>query len=210
MENETMQQNESSKETATVNLNDVKEAKAEAELKDNANSESEKVKAETKETESSENSKDAKEEKKEEKKSEVDYKQKYYYLAAEMDNLRKRSQREKENLAKFANEDLLKSMLDILDNFDRTVDALQSDEDEKVKNIVTGINMVRTQFLDTVAKFGLETVKTENEEFDPNFHEALSQQVVEGKKESEIVQVFQKGYILNGRLLRAAKVVVAK
>lgn len=206
MENETLQQNESSKDT-TVNLNDVKEAKAETELKDNTSSESEEVKTKTEETESSENSKDSKEEN---KKPEVDYKQKYYYLAAEMDNLRKRSQREKENLAKFANEDLLKSMLDILDNFDRTVDALQSDEDEKVKNIVTGINMVRTQFLDTVAKFGLETVKTENEEFDPNFHEALSQQFVEGKKESEIVQVFQKGYILNGRLLRAAKVVVAK
>ena len=69
--------------------------------------------------------------------------------------------------------------------------------------------MVRTQFLDVLKNNGLERVSCLGEVFDPNFHEALSQAPAEGKKDQEIIQEFQKGYVLNGRLLRAAKVVIA-
>ncbi len=139
-----------------------------------------------------------------------DYKAKYYYLAAEMENMRKRFDREKESLLKFGNEKILNGLIEVIDNFDRTVDSLVSDEDEKIKNIVKGIEMVRTQFLETLENNGLKRIEALGEQFDPNFHEAISQQEVEGEEEDKIVQEFQKGYMLNGRLLRASKVVISK
>ncbi len=146
----------------------------------------------------------------EENPEQEDFKAKFYYLAAEMDNMKKRFDREKDNLIKYGNEKILNGLIEVVDNFDRTVDALANDEDEKVKNIVSGIEMVRKQFLDVLKNNGLEKVESLGETFDPNFHEAMAQQPAEGKEDQEIIQVFQHGYKLNGRLLRAAKVVIAK
>ncbi len=147
--------------------------------------------------------------KEEPKKEEVDYKAKYFYIAAEMDNYRKRMEREKENLLKYGNERVLNDLLQVVDNFERTVDMLKSDQDPKVKNIVTGLNMVTKQFLDTLTKHGLTPVDSIGKDFDPNFHEAMAQEYAEGKKPNEVIKEFQKGYTLNGRLIRPAKVVVA-
>lgn len=147
--------------------------------------------------------------KEEPKKEEIDYKAKYFYIAAEMDNYRKRMEREKENLLKYGNERVLNDLLQVVDNFERTVDMLKGDQDAKVKNIVTGLNMVTKQFLDTLTKHGLTPVDSIGKDFDPNFHEAMAQEYAEGKKPNEIIKEFQKGYTLNGRLIRAAKVVVA-
>lgn len=138
------------------------------------------------------------------------FKEKFYYLAAEMDNMKKRFDREKDNLIKFGNEKVLSHLLDVVDNLDRTVDAIAGDEDEKIKNIHSGIEMVRKQFLDVLKKSGLEKIEALGEVFDPNLHEAMAQQPAEGKKDQEVIQVFQHGYVLNGRLLRPAKVVIAK
>lgn len=146
----------------------------------------------------------------EEKKEDEDFKSKFMYVAAEMENMRRRYEREKESLIKFGNEKVLSNLLDVVDNLDRTLEAISSDEDDKVKNIVTGIEMVRNQFLDVLKNNGLKEVEALGKEFDPNFHEALAQQPAEGKEDQEILSVFQKGYILNGRLLRAAKVIVVK
>jgi molecular chaperone GrpE len=90
------------------------------------------------------------------------------------------------------------------------LNALKNDEDEKVKNIVVGIEMVHKLFISSLKNFGLEQINAVGEEFDPNFHEAMAQQPAEGKKDMEIIQEYEKGYILNGRLLRPSKVVVAK
>ncbi len=147
--------------------------------------------------------------KEEPKKEEVDFKAKYYYVAAELDNYRKRMEREKENLLKYGNERVLNDLLQVVDNFERTVDMLKGDQDPKVKNIVTGLNMVTKQFIDTLTKHGLTPVDSVGKDFDPNFHEAMAQEYAEGKKPNEIIKEFQKGYTLNGRLIRAAKVVVA-
>lgn len=146
----------------------------------------------------------------EEVKEAEDFKSKFYYLAAEMDNLRKRQEREREQLIKFGNEKVLSGLIEVVDNLERTLSAIEKDEDEKVKNIVVGIDMVRKQFMDTLKNNGLEIVEAVGKEFDPNFHEALAQQPAEGKKDGEVILEYQKGYLLNGRLLRAAKVVVAK
>ena len=190
----TTENEEESKNTAEGE--NLKEASDET-LKANATEESESVGPD-------ENVSDIKEAKVEE----VDFKAKFYYMAAELDNLQKRHTREREKLIKFGNEKILSSLLDVVDNFERTLEASSSEEDEKVKNLMTGINMVRDQFITTLKSNGLEEVKTLGEIFDPNFHEALAQQPAEGKKDQEILQEYQKGYLLNGRLLRAAKVVV--
>ncbi len=143
------------------------------------------------------------------KSTEVDFKAKYFYIAAEMDNYRKRMEREKENLIKFGNERVLSDLIQVMDNFERIIESLKPDQDPKIKNIVTGIDMVQKQFTDTLSKHGLTPVEAVGKEFDPNFHEAMAQEYAEGVKPNFVIKEFQKGYTLNGRLLRAAKVVVA-
>jgi molecular chaperone GrpE len=143
------------------------------------------------------------------KTKEEDFKAKYYYLAAEMDNMKRRFDREKENLLKFGNEKLLNNLVGIVDNFDLTVTALKNDNDDKVQNIVKGIDMIRTQFLDVLKQNGLTQVESLGKVFDPNFHEAVAQAPAPGKEDQEIITEYQRGYMLNGRLLRASKVVVA-
>jgi molecular chaperone GrpE len=142
-------------------------------------------------------------------KAEEDFKAKYFYLAAEFDNSRKRFEREKENLIKYGNEKVLSGLISVVDNFDLTVNALRSDNDDKVQNIVKGIDMIRNQFLEVLKQNGLTQVESLGKIFDPNFHEAVAQAPAAGKEDQEIITEYQRGYTLNGRLLRAAKVVVA-
>ncbi len=154
--------------------------------------------------------KELKEEMEAPQKEQEDFKAKYFYLAAEMENMRKRFDREKQNLLKFGNEKVLSELIEVVDNLDRTLEALNSEEDEKVKNILTGVDMVRKQFLDALKGNGLELIESVGKKFDPNYHEAMAQQPAEGKEDDEILMEYQRGYILNGRLLRAAKVIVCK
>lgn len=139
-----------------------------------------------------------------------EFKEKYYYLAAEMQNMQKRFDKDRENLLKYGNEKVLKDLIDIVDNFERTLSFIEKEEDEKVKNIVVGIEMIQKLLLETLTKHGLKKIEALGEEFDPNFHEALAQQPAEGKKDNEVILVHQNGYILNERVLRAAKVIIAK
>ncbi|MEI8346697.1 MAG: nucleotide exchange factor GrpE [Pseudomonadota bacterium] len=139
-----------------------------------------------------------------------DFKSKYFYLAAEMDNMRKRFARERESIVKYGNEKVLLALVEVVDNLDNSYNALTNETDDKIKNIANGIEMIRKQFLAVLSQNGLEPVKTLGEMFDPNLHEALLQQPAEGKKNQEIISEYKKGYTLNGRLLRPAKVIVAK
>lgn len=139
-----------------------------------------------------------------------DFKEKYYYLAAEMQNMQRRFDKDRESLLKYGNERLLNDMIDVVDNLERTIGFIETDEDEKVKNIVVGIEMIHKIFLDNLKKHGLEQIEALGKEFDPHFHEALAQQPDETKKDNEIIQVHQTGYKLNERVIRAAKVIIAK
>jgi molecular chaperone GrpE len=141
---------------------------------------------------------------------EEDFKEKYYYLAAEMQNMQRRYDKEKENLLKFGSEKILKDMLDVVDNLERTVGFIKKDEDEKVKNIVVGIDMISKMFIESLQKHGLKQIDALGKEFDPHFHEALAQQPAEGKNNMDIIQVHQNGYTLNERVIRPSKVVVVK
>lgn len=139
-----------------------------------------------------------------------EFKEKYYYLAAEMQNMQRRFDKEKENLLKFGSEKIMNDLVSVVDNFERTLGFIEKEEDEKIKNIAEGIRMVSKLFVDTLEKHGLKRIEALGEEFDPNFHEALAQQPAEGKKDMEVIQVFENGYTLNDRVVRAAKVIVAK
>ena len=138
-----------------------------------------------------------------------DFQSKYLYLAAELENQRKRFQRERENLFKFGGEKILSDLLKVIDNLERTIAAMEQDQDKKIQNISIGVKMVKKEFLDTLGRHGLSPLESLGQEFNPNLHEAIGEK--ESTQESNrVIEVFEQGYELNGRLLRAAKVIVAK
>jgi molecular chaperone GrpE len=141
--------------------------------------------------------------------SENPFKEKFYYLAAEFENAKKRFEREKQNIIKYGSEQILRDLLGPIDLFELTVSALVSDTDPKIKNLVVGLEMIRKQMLDGLTKHGLQKIDSLNKEFDPNFHEAVSQETIEGSKPNLVVKELQSGFLLNGRLLRASRVVVS-
>jgi len=137
------------------------------------------------------------------------FKEKYYYLAAEFENSKKRFEREKMNIVKFGCEQILRDLLGPIDLFELTVSALVSDQDPKIKNLVVGLEMIRKQMLDGLSKHGLEKIDSLNQDFDPNFHEAVAQEAMENIESNKVIKELQSGFLLNGRLLRASKVVVS-
>jgi molecular chaperone GrpE len=144
----------------------------------------------------------------------TEWKNKFYYLAAEQENVRRRVDKEKESLLKYGSEKIMRDLLEVVDNFERIAGALDLGQDADpaivIKNFKIGVDMVMAQFLETLKKNGCEQIKALNQKFDPNFHEAMQEKEVEGIEPEVIVEEFMKGYVLNGRLLRPSKVVIAK
>ena len=131
----------------------------------------------------------------------------YLRLAADFDNFRKRQEQERENLLKYGAENTVKKLIEVLDNFDRGVKAIEAVEDcEKVKECY---NLAYKNFNDVLTKIGLEVIKAEGEEFDPNLHEAVMRTPTEDKPENTIIAELQKGYKLGDKVLRATLVNVA-
>lgn len=123
-------------------------------------------------------------------------------LKAEFDNSRKRQERERARTLEAATEKLVQELLPVLDNLDR---ALESDGD-----IRGGVQATREQLADVLAEEGLLTVASDGQLFDPNVHEAVMGRPSEEHEDGTVLQTFQRGYLLNGRAIRPAKVVVAK
>ena len=123
-------------------------------------------------------------------------------LKAEFDNSRKRQERERTRILESASEKLVQELLPVLDNLDR---ALESEGD-----IREGVRATRDQLADVLANEGLLPVASDGQPFDPNVHEAVMGQFSEDHEEGTVLQTFQRGYLLNGRAIRPAKVVVAK
>jgi molecular chaperone GrpE len=123
-------------------------------------------------------------------------------LKAEFDNSRKRQERERTRLLESASEKLVQELLPVLDNLDR---ALESEGD-----IREGVEATRGQLAEVLANEGLLPVASDGQPFDPNVHEAVMGQPSEEHEEGTVLQTFQRGYLLNGRAIRPAKVVVAK
>lgn len=127
---------------------------------------------------------------------------------ADLENYRKRVQKEKEEIQKYGNESLLMEILPAVDNMERALAHTQSDSQDPV---ITGVRMTLDMLLASLKKFGVTALDTpEGTPFDPALHQAMSQVEKEGVASNGIVDVFQKGYTLNERLLRPAMVTVAK
>jgi molecular chaperone GrpE len=129
---------------------------------------------------------------------------------ADFDNFKKRSAREKQDAVKFANENLLQKLIPVLDTFDMALAAAKNAQTDGVQSLQTGINMVYQQLKTTLVDAGLEEVDAAGKLFDPNLHEAVSQQESRDIPEGHVLQQLRKGYKLRERLLRPASVVVAK
>ena len=131
----------------------------------------------------------------------------YIRLAADFDNYRKRQEQEREALLKYGAESTLKKMLEVIDNFERGLKAIESVEDcEKVKECY---NLAYKNFTDVLTKAGLEVIPAEGEIFDPNIHEAVMQTPTSEKPEHTIIAELQKGYKLGDKVLRPTLVNVA-
>ncbi len=129
-------------------------------------------------------------------------------VSADFENYKKRVAREKAELIRYGNEELIKELLPVIDNLERALDHA-SGEGEK-EGVIEGVEMTITQFTQTLQRLGVTPISTVGERFDPNIHEAVMEQPTGEFDPGCVVSELQKGYLLNERLLRPAKVVVAK
>ena len=132
----------------------------------------------------------------------------YLRLAADFDNYRKRQEAERENLLKFGTENALKKLIEVLDNFERGQKSLENVDDcQKVKD---SFGLIHKQVVDTLSKLGMEEIKAEGEEFDPNFHNAILTGKDETKPEGIVLEEYQQGFKLRDRVIRHSVVKINK
>jgi molecular chaperone GrpE len=129
-------------------------------------------------------------------------------LAADLENYKKRAAREKEDYIKFANEDLMKTILPFVDNLERAVNHAEKVSDTGV--MVEGVRLTVQQVLQALNKFGLSSFESVGKPFDPAMHEAMLVVETDQHEPNKVLEEFQKGYLFNDRLLRPATVSVSK
>ena len=128
---------------------------------------------------------------------------------AELENYRKRLIRDKEEAVQFANESLIRDILGFLDNMDRALAAAKSGGD--LNALIEGFEMTQNQLLSTLDKnWGLRGIDSVGQEFDPSLHEACMMTIDESLDKETVLEEFQKGYTLHGRVVRPAKVKIGK
>ena len=128
---------------------------------------------------------------------------------AEVENMRRRTEQEVDKARKYALNKFAEELLPVIDNLERAIQAADA-ENETVKPILEGVELTHKTFVDVVAKFGLKEINPEGEVFNPEFHQAMSIQESPDHDSNTVMFVMQKGYELNGRVLRPAMVMVAK
>ncbi len=134
------------------------------------------------------------------------------YLA-EIDNLTKRHDKERGDTFKYAVTEFANEIILVVDNFVRVIESIsliKKEDKDKVKPLIEGIDLIYKDFLKTLEKFEIKQIDCLNKKFDPNFHQAVSEEVNNEKESGEIIKVVQTGYLIQERLLRPASVVVAK
>lgn len=125
-------------------------------------------------------------------------------LQADFENFRRRTNKEREELSAVVTQEILKSMLPVIDNFDRAMAAEQKDGDAFQK----GVEMLYTQFQEILKNNGLEAIEAEGKVFDPNFHQAVMRQADPDKEDDTVAKVLQPGYMVKGRVIRPSMVQV--
>jgi molecular chaperone GrpE len=136
-----------------------------------------------------------------------EYKDKYLRNLAEIDNFRKRVKKEKEEYQKYFLSDFLLNLLEVVDNLERALKVRNAANNEQ--SLLSGVEMIYKQFMDLLKKYDVEEVDALNQPFDPNFHEALSKEEKKDIEEAIILEVYQKGFLYNGKLLRPTLAKVA-
>ena len=139
----------------------------------------------------------------------AEYKDKYTRLFAEFDNARKRMEREKMEFVKYANEGLLAEFLNILDDLERSVEAAKA-KHEDYTAFLKGIEMVMAHVYEMLKKNSVKPIESVGKKFDPHCHEALMQEETDKADDEVVLEEFQKGYFLGDKVIRSAKVKVAK
>jgi molecular chaperone GrpE len=139
---------------------------------------------------------------------------KYLYLYSEFENFRRRNERDRLEYIKFGHEGFLRELLQVLDNFERAISHAASMGAEKgspLAQVTQGVEMILQQMLDTLRGQGVTPIQATGAKFDPALHEAVAEEEADESVEAgNVIKEAQRGYLLHGRLLRAAKVIVAK
>jgi molecular chaperone GrpE len=143
-----------------------------------------------------------------EKESAVHY-DRYLRAVADLENYKKRMAREHADLVKYGNEKLIKDLMPILDSLDRALKQT-NDVSAEVQAFIDGLKLIEAQFMACLQKHGVEKIEAKGKDFDPNLHQAVMMIESEDFEDNKVVEEFETGYLLNGRLLKPAKVSVSK
>lgn len=135
--------------------------------------------------------------------------EKYLRTAAEFDNYKKRSAKETEDFRKYANEVLLKALLPVVDNLERAIKSVK-EEGCDIQALLVGVELTLSELVKVFHQSQVKIIDALGESFDPNFHQAMMQQVSDEHPDNTVLQELQKGYTLHSRLLRPAMVIVSK
>jgi len=130
-------------------------------------------------------------------------------LQADFDNTRKRLEKEKQDFVKFANEGIILELLNILDDLERTVELAQS-KHQDLPVFLKGVEMILAHLYEMLKEYGVKPIEAQGKLFDPHYHEALMQAEDIDVPEHTVIEELQKGYLLNDRIIRTAKVKVSK
>ena len=148
-------------------------------------------------------------EEEQQKNKEKEAEDKYLRLYAEFDNFRKRTQLEKEELAKYAAAETVRTLFPLMDSFERAQSSFEKHTDD-TEELKKGLALIHKQFEDILKKLGVVKIETKDVFFDANLHEAVMQQEAAGVEPQTIIEEVQAGFLINGKVLRYAKVIVAK
>ncbi len=154
------------------------------------------------------NSAGKKEDLKEIKEQLVSEKDRVLRLSAEFENYKKRKERESDEFKKFANETIFRQLLTVVDNLERAISSTKENLDDK--SLLEGIKLTYKEIIKLFETFNVKVVEAENQLFDPNFHQAVTQEETNDFPENTVTKVLQKGYLLHDRLIRPAMVIVSK
>lgn len=127
---------------------------------------------------------------------------------AELENFRKRMQRDADQQLKFANVPIVRDLLDVIDNLNRALEAARGDETSN-KALIDGVQMVSQQFTDVLGKHGCKSIESIGSQFDPNIHQAIAQMPSPDHPAGSIAQEVAVGYMLHDRVIRPAQVIVS-
>ena len=131
-------------------------------------------------------------------------------LQAEFENFRRRSLKERQESLQYGHQNLVKDLLAAVDNLERALGHSAEDASADVESVVQGIELVKRELLGALGKHGVKVIEPHEEAFDPTYHEAMGQLPHASLAPNTVVEVLQKGYMINDRMLRPARVLVAR